>query len=362
VEVPVSSVRVSSGVLKINNAGGTIGVRNKAYSSSSCCGDVIYRIYYGDGPLTRDGELDYANELNNDAFDLNQTGYDLAVTAYQAAAGCVLGQAGKKGGLLDSVHSAIPGWSSAINDDVTNSPAYLVGQVACGMAFPEVTLARDFMADVARGDGIGAALDSLGYLGPVKNLLGKSPVIGSFLEKNTNKFEAANQYINDLKRLGTDLSPAAKRNVISQYQVVEYNLNEFNNNKWVFTKFNENTAFTILGTSKVYESGGKPYDTIGNELGINLLKMDTGTPEGLRWSTNQQFLQIAIGKDNKIFLSVHPDVVRESIINAGGNPAESTFLKEIDYLESMGYQVSTLKTTVTRNGVTYQLYTLDKVT
>jgi hypothetical protein len=93
-EVPVSSVRVSSGVLKITHSGGAIGVRNKAYTSSSCCGDVSYKIYYGDGPVTRDGELDYNNELNNDAFDFNLFGYNLAVTAYQAAAGCVLGQAG----------------------------------------------------------------------------------------------------------------------------------------------------------------------------------------------------------------------------------------------------------------------------
>ena len=87
VEVPVSSVRVSSGVLKINNAGGTIGVRNKAYSSSSCCGDVIYRIYYGDGPVFPDNDTAYYSDLNNDKFNATQTGYDLAVTAYQAVAG-----------------------------------------------------------------------------------------------------------------------------------------------------------------------------------------------------------------------------------------------------------------------------------
>ena len=359
VEAPVSSVRVSSGVLKINHAGGTIGIRNKAYSSSSCCGDVIYQIYYGDGPLTRDGELDYSSALHNDAFDFNQSGYDLAVTAYQAAAGCVLGQAGRDGGLLDSAHSLIPGWSSAINDDVTNSPAYLVGQVACGMAFPEVTLARDFISDVARGDGIGATLDSLGYLGTVKNFLGESPVITSFLEKNTNKFEAVNRYIDNLKDLGLDLSPAAKRNTVTQ--IVDYNIRDFNGNEYVLRQFNEDVPFTVLGTGKVYENGGASFSQIGDDLGINFLNMNRNTPGELQWPGNQQFLQLAIGKDNRIFLSVHPDVARQGIITAGGNPADSTYLKEISYLESMGYQVSTLKTTITRNGKTYQLFTMDKV-
>jgi len=129
-------------------------------------------------------------------------GYDLAVTAYQAAAGCALGQAGKKGGYLDNVHSAIPGWSSAISDDVTESPAYLVGQVACGIAFPEVTLARDFIADVARGDGIGAALDSVGYLGKVRGLLETTSAIPVFIAKTPQEVNAGNRVMNDLWRMG----------------------------------------------------------------------------------------------------------------------------------------------------------------
>lgn len=213
VEIPVSSVRVSSGVLKISHAGGAIGVRNKAYTSSSCCGDVSYQVYYGDGPVTRDGELDYNSELNNDAFDLNQSGYDLAVTAYQAAAGCVLGQAGKKGGYLDSVHSAIPGWSSAINDDVTESTPYMVGQVACNILFPEVTLARDFTADVLRGDPVSAALDSTGFLGPMRAYLGSSNVIPALIAKSPQEVTAGNRVMSDLWRMGiyhTEL-PAAEK-------------------------------------------------------------------------------------------------------------------------------------------------------
>lgn len=114
----------------------------------------------------------------------------------------MLGQAGKKGGYLDSVHSAIPGWSSAINDDVTESPAYLVGQVACGMAFPYATLARDFTADVLRGGGIGAALDLLGYLGTVRNILGTTSVIPSFIAKNPQKIDSGQEIMSYLWRQG----------------------------------------------------------------------------------------------------------------------------------------------------------------
>jgi hypothetical protein len=106
-ETQVQNRRVSSGVLKINNRGGTVGVYNKHYTQGSC-GSVGYRMYYGDGPVFRDGEYDFRNELDNDQFNATELGYDLAVTAYHAAAGCVLGQAGKKGGYLDNVHDMIP--------------------------------------------------------------------------------------------------------------------------------------------------------------------------------------------------------------------------------------------------------------
>ncbi|HII98119.1 MAG TPA: hypothetical protein HA272_02355, partial [Methanoregula sp.] len=56
-------------------------------------GPVGYRMYYGNGPVFRDGEYDFRNELDNDQFNATELGYDLAVTAYHAAAGCVLGQA-----------------------------------------------------------------------------------------------------------------------------------------------------------------------------------------------------------------------------------------------------------------------------
>jgi hypothetical protein len=85
------------------------------------------------------------------------------------------------------MHSAIPGWNDYINDDVTESPAYLVGQVACGIAFPYATLARDFTADMLRGDYAGASLSSLGYLGKVRTLLGTTDAIPLFIAKNVAK-------------------------------------------------------------------------------------------------------------------------------------------------------------------------------
>lgn len=196
-ETQVQNRRVSSGVLRINNKGGTVGVYNRHYTQGSC-GSVGYQMYYGDGPVFRDGEYDFRNELNNDEFNATELGYDIAVTAYQAAAGCVLGQAGQKGGYLDGMHSAIPGWNDYINDDVTESPAYMIGHVACAIAFPEIALARDFTADVLRGDPMAVALDSLGYLGPVKNLLKNSGVLTQFIIKNP---ESEVRLITDLEKL-----------------------------------------------------------------------------------------------------------------------------------------------------------------
>ena len=123
----------------------------------------------------------------------SSTGYNVAVVAYQAAAGCVLGQAGKKGGVLDSAHSLIPGWSSAVSDDITESTAYMVEQVACNILFPEVTLARDFTADLLRGDPVGAAMDSLGYLGPLRGYLRSSNVIPELIAKSPQEVNAGNR-------------------------------------------------------------------------------------------------------------------------------------------------------------------------
>lgn len=85
---------------------------------------------------------------------------------------------------------------------MTESPAYLVGQVACGMAFPYATLARDFSADLLRGDYTGAALNSLGYLGTVRNILGTTSVIPSFIAKNPQKIDSGQEIMSYLWRQG----------------------------------------------------------------------------------------------------------------------------------------------------------------
>lgn len=85
--------------------------------------------------------------------------------------------------------------------------------------------------------------------------------------------------------------------------------------------------------------------------------MDPSIPTEIGRRTNAQLLQAAVGNDDLIVLSVHPDVVR----NAVPDPASTTFLQEVDYLESMGYQVSPNPTTFTKEGVTYSLYTMEKI-
>jgi hypothetical protein len=321
-EVPVSSVRVSSGVLKINHAGGTIGVRNKAYTSSSCCGDVIYRIYYGDGPLFPDNDTAYYSDLNNDQFNATQTGYDLAVTAYQAAAGCVLGQAGRDGGLLDSAHSLIPGWSSAINDDVTNSPAYLVGQVACGMAFPEVTLARDFIADVARGDGIGATLDSLGYIGPVSNLLKENTVLATYFGKNAGRdVEASHELIATLQKEGLTYGDmwAADRYVVND------NIVSFNSRQGNLNRYNPTRGKTVIGSSYPVVDNEPWYIHVGKGQNANTLNLE-------EWSqyVNYEFLDCTIGNSDEIILATYP--AKEG----------TKYWDEIEYLKRFGYEVSSM--------------------
>jgi len=268
----------------------------------------------------------------------------------------VLGQAGKKGGYLDSVHSAIPGWNEAINDDVTESTAYLVGHVACAIAFPEYALARDFTADVLRGDPVAAALDSLGYLGAVKNLLKSSPVILSFFEKVPNKFDASNKFIRGIEKLGIDLEPAGRRAVVTE--ALEYNIGEFNRNQWVLRQYDRTKKMTVLGTEKSYD-GSTTFSKIGKDLDINFLYMNPQSPKNIQTYTNRQLLDTMIANDDIIPLSVHPDVVRNAL---GAKAARSTFLQEVDYLMYMGYRVSETTTTFTRNGNIYELYTMVKVT
>lgn len=131
----------------------------------------------------------------------------------------MLGQAGVKGGILDQNQNLIPGYSQFINDDVTSSTAYMVGHVACAVAFPEVTLARDFTADLYRGDPVAVALDSLGYLGPVRNLLKTTNVIPALIEKSPQEVNAGNRIMSDLWRMGiyhTELPAADKAGILDK--------------------------------------------------------------------------------------------------------------------------------------------------
>jgi hypothetical protein len=192
------------------------------------------------------------------------------------------------------------------------------------MAFPEVTLARDFIADVARGDGIGAALDSLGYIGPVKNLLGESPVIASFMEKYPNKFEAVNEYISGLEKLGIDISPAAKREAVTQ--VLEYNINTINQNPSFKNAYVSTIKKTVLGTSKPIDNS-EPYKDLGRRLGANYLDLDNSLSQTVKNQLNIQFLDCVIGNGDEIILSVDPAKVS----------SDSYFKKEIEYLEQFGY-------------------------
>lgn len=98
--------------------------------------------------------------------------------------------------------SLIPGWSNAIRDDVTESAEYMVGHVACGIAFPYASLARDFSADMMRGDYAGAALQSLGYLGSVRNIFATTDVIPAFIAKHPQKVDSGLEIMNHLWRQG----------------------------------------------------------------------------------------------------------------------------------------------------------------
>ena len=72
-----------------------------------------------------------------------------------------------------------------MNEDISGSPAYLIGQVACTMVFPEATLIRDFTSNVYSGDYLGAAMDIGGtkYAGKLFTVLKDSSVVTAFVKK-----------------------------------------------------------------------------------------------------------------------------------------------------------------------------------
>ncbi len=89
----------------------------------------------------------------------------------------------------------------------------MVGQIACNVLFPEITLTRDFTADVLLGDPVAVVLDSTGFLGPMRAYLGSSNIIPAFISKVPQEVNAGNRIMSDLWRQGiyhTEL-PAIKK-------------------------------------------------------------------------------------------------------------------------------------------------------
>jgi len=214
------------------------------------------------------------------------------------------------------------------------------------MAFPEVTLARDFIADVARGDGIGAALDSLGYIGPVSNLLKENTVLATYFGKNAGREVDAAHDLIDFEK---NLKPDDAEELYSDYRtvdgfgvVLDDNMLEFNhipgNNRY----YNPQRGKTVLGTFDIKNANDETYIMVGDKKGANYQNI-----ENLEWTpglhpSNIQILDCAIGNDDDIILSIHPDVVKSTIIAANKDPEKSKFLMEVDYLKSFGYKISDL--------------------
>jgi hypothetical protein len=69
----VQKLRVSGGILKLDHKGGPISVYH-SHIVNGVCGSVGYRMYYGDGPVLRDGEYNFRHELDNDQFNATHPG------------------------------------------------------------------------------------------------------------------------------------------------------------------------------------------------------------------------------------------------------------------------------------------------
>jgi PKD repeat protein len=383
-ETQVQNRRIASGVLKINTLGGPVGVYNRHYTNPTC-GDVHYRIYYGNGALNRTPGL-YTTSLENNEFNMTQLGYDAAVTAYEAALGCVLGQAGKKGSYIEKNLGSLSGYGSFLNDDVTESPAYLFGHVACAIAFPEIAAVRDFSADLYRGDLFGAALNSLGFVGRFKTAFQGAEgtaEIAAFVERNAGNADEAKDFFMSLDRMGIsqyftdgemysfmqktlppgDLAFVDKflgEGKISIPRSIQYITSDRGLvNGWVWSEagrfdalagnlheFNPKIDSLVIGK---YIAEGQPgyiysYERVGRVKGANYLNFlsDPG------WDVNEQILDLAIYGKNRILCTTDPDLA------TGG------FLLERDYLTANGF-VKGDHWTETLNGIPYEFWSMVKV-
>jgi hypothetical protein len=183
--------------LRFNHTGGPVGITIVPVAPTAC-GDLYYQMYYEDGPAMP-GDLDYKKELNNTLFNLLDLNNQIVMVNNRATAGCVLGQAGKKGAALDTIHSWIPGWSTLMNDEIAESTPYMVGHVACSFLFPYPEI-RDFIAFGAQGDLLGAALNlvGVGSLGKTRFLLETGDFIPALIAKNSREIDPGFRIMNDL--------------------------------------------------------------------------------------------------------------------------------------------------------------------
>jgi len=103
-----------------------------------------------------------------------------------------------------------------MNEDLSGSPAYFIGQVACTMVFPEATMTRDFISNVYSGDYLGAAMDIGGtkYAGKLFTVLKDSSVVTAFVKKvGSTDTEIGNKLMSTLWKQGiyhTELPAADK--------------------------------------------------------------------------------------------------------------------------------------------------------
>ncbi|MFA5267441.1 MAG: PKD domain-containing protein [Methanoregula sp.] len=372
----VTTVRYTTGILKIVHGGGPIRMYNRPVTGRAC-GAVSYKMVYTDGPLFGDPNMDYYRKLNNDAYALANPLDQME--RYRAAAGCVLGQAGKKGNFVEQNLGSIPGYDFFLGEDTTESAAYFIGHVACSIPFVEVTSVRDVAACLYVGDDLGALLNSLGGLGKFKNVLTESGVLASFMEKNVGKTEIAKDIFTNLERNGltnrfTDnelyyfmketLSPGEIGFVdkmlgegkISVPRFIQY----INSDKgliegWVRAEagrfnalpgnshgFSPKVDTLIIG--KYIKDSKYSYEKIGDAKKANffMFSSDPG------WETNEQILDLAIFGKNKIHCTTDPDL-------ATGN-----FLNEIDYLKANGY-IKGSHWTETIGETTYDFWSMVKV-
>jgi PKD repeat protein len=312
----VQRLRVSSGTLKVDHKGGPISVYH-SHIVNGVCGSVGYRMYYGDGPALRDNETDFRAELNNDKFNATELGYDIAVTAYQAAAGCVLGQAGVKGGIIEMNPELVPGYSQHSHGAVSESPAYLVGQLACNVAFPEATLTRDFLADIYRGDPLAVAIDAVGIgsLSKVHAVLGSSSFVPAFVNRFPNTVHGADVLVSGLSKEKILLSAedqqilAFVRNShgdafvddllsrgYTEAQVVQLakkgvKLGAMDNaltNSFFYVVKDKNGVITGVSRASEFMANTKATD----ELGGYLFRMSEAEDAGLAGSVNSWFIKV----------------------------------------------------------------------